>query len=108
MVIIAFRTGATWHDSNWVYRQLLADVVEMYPGDAELKDDIEKGEAIGTLFLDSMEDARAAKVLDALQKVADETVHGKLPGWKNTRPDDVEGQQRYLQAMARLLRSISP
>jgi hypothetical protein len=106
MVIIVFRGGAEWFNPNWAFRQLRADIVENFPGDVELHHEMEKAEAFGLLPLDSMESALASRIPRAMRTVAEKTVDGRIPGWKRTRPDDVDGQRMYLEAVSELLATI--
>ena len=106
MVIITLRNGDDWYKANWVFRQLAEDVVETYPQDVELKFLMEQAEAVGGLSLDSMEEDRASKTLQAIRKVAEETIKGRIPGWKRKRPDDEAGQRMYLKSLAELLELI--
>lgn len=39
--------------------------------------------------------------------VAQETVDGRIIGWKRTHPNDERGQQMYIESMIELLQLIS-
>jgi hypothetical protein len=103
MVIICLPDGTEWFNPNWVFRQLHADVVERFPGDAELQLEMEKAEAFGLLSLDSIEPVLASRILRAMRTVAEATVQGRIGGWLKGKPDDQEGQRMYLEAMSELL-----
>ncbi len=103
MVIINFRGGGDWYNPNWVFRQLCADIREVSPGDVELHHELEKAGAFGLLPLDSLELALASRILRALRTVAEKTVDGRIPGWRKARPDDIDGQRMYLEAVSELL-----
>jgi hypothetical protein len=103
MVIICLPNGTEWFNSNWVFRQLHADVVERFPDDAELHLEMEKAGAFGLLSLDSIEPVLASRILRAMRTVAEETVRGQIAGWLRGKPDDQEGQRTYLESMTELL-----
>lgn len=107
MVIIRFRNGADWYKANWVFRQLIADVIDIFPDDAALKHELEKAEAFGSLPLDRRDETVATRIIDAIKTVAQLTVEGKISGWKKSKPDDHEGQRMYLEAMSELLKTIT-
>ena len=103
MVIIKFRDGSDWFKANWVFRQLAEDILAAFPNDRALMMVMEKAQALGGLFPDSMEADAATSTLEAIRKVAEETIQGKIEGWKRTKPEDMEGQQLYLESIKELL-----
>jgi hypothetical protein len=106
MVIIRLPNRMEWYKPNWVFRQLLSDAVEVFGGDAELRYQLEKAEALGSLFLDSMDDACASKIVDAIKRIAQDTLQGKIKGNSKDWTNDKEGQRMYLEAIAELLDHI--
>src|SRR5258708_40084127 len=102
MVIISFPNGTDWYKPSWMSRQLQRDVVEMFPDQTDVNFEMEKGEAIGTLFLGSLEKTLAAKMLSALEAVVDATVDGRIEGWRKEKPNDLEGQRIYLEVLREL------
>jgi hypothetical protein len=107
MIIIKFQDGTDWFKANWIFRQLAADTITAFPNDSALKQTLEKAQALGGLFLESVEADAAAAVVRALAKVAEDTVAGRIPGWKKTKPEDEEGQELYLKSVAELLDLIN-
>jgi hypothetical protein len=107
MVIIKFRDGIDWYRSNWVFRQLAADVIAAFPQDNELRFNLERASAQGALFIDEMDTNVAATTISALKTVAQDTIQGKVPGWKATKPTDTAGHQMYLESLAELLTVIA-
>ena len=103
MVIIRFENGADWYKANWVYRQLADDVIARSPGDAELASLMEQAQSFGLLVLEDSKEGVASRAVEAMRLVAEETLRGTLPGWRNTNPDDPRGHRIYLDAMAELL-----
>lgn len=103
MVIIKLRNGLDWYNPNWVFRQLAEDVLAAFPGDKDLKLTLEKAQAFGGLFLDTGEANSAKATIGAIQKIAEDTVQGRIPGWKGKRPTDTKGQEMYLGAISELL-----
>jgi hypothetical protein len=79
MIIIRFKDGSDWFKANWVFRQLASDVVATFPGDTALKSIMEEAEAVGALFLNSMQTEAAAATIGAIEKVAQETIDGQIP-----------------------------
>src|SRR5262245_59828944 len=102
MVIIVFRDGTDWSEANWVFRQLIDDIAETFPDDVELRRTMEQARGLGGLFLDSMEQALASRIMRAIRTVAERTVDGRIQGWRRARPDDQEGQRMYLESMSEL------
>jgi hypothetical protein len=106
MVIVQFPNGTDWFRANWVFRQLAADTIAEFPGDEALAFALKRAEAVGALFLNSLDEATAAKLLTALEKVARDTLSRAVEGWIASRPDDAKGQEMYLESMAELLELI--
>lgn len=103
MIIIKFQDGTDWFKANWVFRQLAEDIMEAFPNDSALRQIMENAQALGGLFLNSMEPHVAASTLKAIKRVAEETSQGKIEGWNRTKPEDKDGQQMYLQSIKELL-----
>lgn len=103
MVIIRFENGADWYKANWIYRQLADDAIARSPGDAELASLMEQAQALGLLALEDQKEGVASRAVEAMRLVAEETLRGTLPGWRNSKPDDPRGHRSYLDAMAELL-----
>jgi hypothetical protein len=106
MVVIHFEDGSEWFKANWVFRQFLEDVADASPEDAELRFSMEQADALGGLFLDSLEPLLASKLLRAMKAVAEGTIGGRIQGWSRTKPHDEDGQRMYLEALAELLAVI--
>jgi len=106
MVIIKFQDGSDWFKANWVFKQLAEDTLAAFPNDGALRLVLEKAQALGGLFFDSMEAEAATSTLDAIKKVAEETIHGNIQGWKQIRPEDKDGQQMYLESIDELLKVL--
>jgi hypothetical protein len=103
MVIIKFTSGTDWYKANWVFRQIVNDVIAQSPDDVEVSFIMKQGQSYGLLSLDKLDSTVASKVVQAIRKVAEETLAGNIPGWKGTKPDDAKGQQMYLRSIAELL-----
>ena len=103
MVIIHFQNGAGWYNANWVFRQLADDVCLAFSEAKAINIEMQKAQAFGALFIDTLDKEIAPRVLRALKTVAELTVDGKIEGWKRSRPDDKEGQKSYLEAMSELV-----
>jgi hypothetical protein len=102
MVIIKFRNGSDWFKANWVFRQLADDTAAAFPDDGPLRLVLENAQALGGLFFDAMEPEVAISTMRALLKVADETIRGNIQGWKQTRPEDKDGQRMYFESISEL------
>ena len=107
MVIIRISDREDWCKANWVFRQLAADVAKAFPNDSDLNLALEKAEAFGILRLNDGDRELCSRVARALTQVADDTVHGRIGGWRAARPDDLDGQQMYFDALTELLRFFS-
>jgi hypothetical protein len=103
MIIVSFPNGTDWYKANWVFRQLVQDVVEIYPADKELKKLMEQAQAFGTLAISSLPKDTASRTLLAIRAVIERTIKGETNGWSRTKPDDIEGQRLYLNALVELL-----
>ena len=106
MVILKFQNGADWFKANWVFRQLADDMNMRFPDNEELKHTLEKAQAFGFLGLDS-QNPDAVTLPMSIKTTVEETINGKIMGWKRTHPEDEEGQQMYMQAMTELLEQLS-
>jgi len=103
MVIIRFRDGVDWFKANWVFRQLAEDTIAAFPQDGDLQFIMMQAQALGALFLDSMDTDAASATTRAIRKVAEGTIQGTIQGWRLTRPEDGVGQQMYLKSISELL-----
>lgn len=105
MVLIQFNNGRDWYYANWVARQLVSDLIKEL-GDEKLAEIVVCGEAIGFIDIAALSAGDASRLLNALKVTIDKTFGGTCLGWKGVRPDDDEGQQMYLGALAELRRAI--
>jgi hypothetical protein len=103
MVIIRLPSGADWYKANWAFRQLAEDIRRRFTEDKAVAHEFEKAQAMGALFLDDIDKDLGKRVVVALKTVAEETIGGKIGGWKRTHPADEAGQRMYLEALAELL-----
>src|SRR5262245_32436271 len=106
MIVIKFPSGTDWFKANWIFRQLAADVIASFPNDQALRLVMEKAQAFGGPFLDSMQAGAATSALEAIKKAAEETVQGKIQGWERTKPEDKDGQRMYRESIEELLNLI--
>ena len=103
MVIILLPNGTEWFKANWAFRQLAADVDSRCP-DHDIRESLERAEALGVLDLKNMGDQKlVVRLMGALRDVAQDTVDGVLSGW---RPEDRSGAQMYRDAMVELAAAI--
>lgn len=107
MIIISFQNGTDWYKANWIFRQFAQDLLEQFPDDVNLKLLMEQAEALGGVSLDSVNEDIAAEALIAMKTVAEETIRGKIQGWRRTKPDDEKGQQMYIKSITELLDAIN-
>jgi hypothetical protein len=49
-----------------------------------------------------MEPEAATSTIQALLKVAGETMRGNIQGWKQARPEDKDGQRMYIESISEL------
>ena len=103
MVIISFRNGTDWYKANWVFRQLSEGVAELFPGDAEVNLAMERAQAFGALCLDKLEVELASRIVRAIGAAVEQTLEGKIQGWKTIVPGNMDLQRQYLESMTELL-----
>lgn len=103
MVIIKFPDGADWYKANWVFRQFVSDVLIAAPDDAELQYAFKEASAVGALFLDRMDIALQRRALRAMKEVAQQTLSGKIAGWKAAQSSEKSLEQMYSSSIAELL-----
>ena len=109
MVIIKFPNGSSWSKANWVFRQIVEDILGLCPHDQELEFQLRRGEALGLLSLEREEAESAAqsevyvRALAALKRVAEGTLVGDIGGWAKIHPNDKDGQRMYREAVSELL-----
>jgi hypothetical protein len=106
MVIVKLRDGKDWYRANWIFRQLAQDVMATFSRDKDLALEMEKAQAFGALYLDSMEEERARKIFCAIKEVVAQTLEGKIQGWKGTKPSDVEGHRMYAESISDLMKLL--
>lgn len=68
---------------------------------------MEEAGAIGALFLEKMHREELAETIEAMRFVAQETIDGRIAGWKRTHPNDNNNQRAYVESMNELLGLIS-
>lgn len=107
MIIIKFKDGTDWFKANWIFKQLAEDVIAIFPNDRNLRSVMERAQAVGGVFFDSMEADVAAATVKAIKKVAEDTVQGRIQGWSATRPEDKDGQRMYFDSINELLRILN-
>ena len=105
MVIIQLKDDVDWCKANWVYRQLMADAINLNQNDDELKRVLTYGRAIGTLFVNQMQDPLKLRVLKALKQTSQQTLVGAIPGW-NLAESDEAGRKMYFSSVRELLELI--
>lgn len=103
MVIIELKNGRDWYKANWVFRQFAEDVMEAFPDDLQLTEALLGAQAVGLLRLNAGDEPLGSRIANALRKVAEDTVVGKVRGWRAERPDDLEGHRMYLSSIEELL-----
>jgi len=103
MLLISFPNGTDWFKSNWVFRQLGADVGNAFPNDPELLHLLEVAEAFGHLDLQGLDESLLLRTLSALRTVCTDTIQEKIPGWKGNKPADIEGHRMYSESIHELL-----
>jgi hypothetical protein len=99
-VIIVFPNGAGWFKANWVFRQLAVDVSKYCGSDSDLNEELEAAQALGALFLDRMERPLGSRIVESLRSVAQDTLDGRIDGWRKT---DKREHQIYRECLAELL-----
>lgn len=102
MFIIKFQDGTDWFKANWVFRQFAEDMAATFPNDTALNLLLEKAQAFGGLFFERMEADVCTATLQAMRRVAEDTIQGSIQGWKRARPEDKVGQQMYLDSIKEL------
>jgi hypothetical protein len=107
MVVICFPNGKDWFKANWAFRQLAADVMAAYPGDAELHERFLRAQAYNALFLDRMKPEEASRIMEILKAVAQDRLDGKIAGWLMEYREDPHRQPMYLESMSELLEAMS-
>ena len=106
MVIIKFPDGADWYKANWVFRQFANDILAVSSDDAELQFAFKEASAIGALFLDRMEVALQGRAIRVMKEVAQQTLSGKIAGWKAAQSSEKSPEQMYSSSIAELLEML--
>ena len=102
-VIIVFPNGTDWFKANWVFRQLSQDVSSRGRKDTALCHALELAQAFGSLDLKTMDEPLRKDVMQAIKAVAEETISGRIDGW---RPHDQEEHAMYCGALSELVKLI--
>ena len=106
MILIKLRNGMDWFYANAVFRQLVEDAAEMFPGEVAANHELMLTQAFGTLDCGALEEGMSKTICDVLSAVARATLRTELAGWLKTNPDDHAGQTLYLLAVRHLLNCI--
>jgi hypothetical protein len=99
LVIIALPDGRDWYKANWAFRQLVQDISQRFGNDNELCKILDLAQAYGMLDLKGMPIELACRVSEAMSAVIRATQRSEIQGW---RPEDQNGREMYLQALAEL------
>lgn len=102
-VIIRLPNGGEWFRANWMFRQLASDVNAFSREDRDVHLALDRAEAYGMLDLQSLDAHLAARLISALEHVAQATRDGRIEGW---RPSDSEGREMYLRSLSELAELI--
>ena len=101
-VSISFPSGVGWFKANWVFRQLANDVMRRY-SDEDIKQILDETQWVGGLDFTKMEPVLSSKLMTATRVVAQDTVDGRIEGW---RPEDHHGHEMYCEALSELIAMI--
>jgi hypothetical protein len=104
MMIIVFPDGSDWDRANWVFRRFAEDILETVPDDPELREELEKAQAFGTLFLDKMEPDLQRRVMEIMKDVAMLTMAEARKWMVDQRGDEVVLQ--YVSSILELLNML--
>jgi len=99
LVIIVFPDGRDWYKAHWAFRQLVQDISQRFGNDNELCKILDLAQAYGMLDLKGMPIELACRVSEAMSAVIRATQRSEIQGW---RPEDQNGREMYLQALAEL------
>jgi|SRR5579872_1700978 len=110
-VLIEFPNGKEWFHSNWIFRQLIEDVIKVAGDDGEVEHTLKHALSMGTLFLHPKEKYvlqrnLCYKIMRLMKEVVDRTFEGKFDGW-SWHPDEESRQQMYFKALEDLLKLIN-
>ncbi len=75
-----------WVVSSWTFRQLLEDVLSLYPDDPELTSELNAASRVKHLFLDNFHPDMTEKVTDAIRETAAGICSGRLQSRLAAKP----------------------
>lgn len=101
--LIAFRFGFDYFVARGAFDCFFEDVVRAAAGDAATSGDLKTHVGVQALILELVPEDAASRILRAMQRTAEATLEGKLPGWSRDQPDDADGQRSYRHMVAELL-----
>jgi hypothetical protein len=86
-----------------VFRQIVEDSLKLDPRDDESARSLTTAQSYCYLPLDQTNEPLRSEILQRLALVAEKTLQGDIPGWREA---DIEGQRMYRDALQELLLPI--
>lgn len=104
-MIIRLQNGTEWYKANWIFRQLAKDILQRYAEDNELNFELQKAEALGGIYFDSLDKEISDKLLTAIKEVAQLIIAEGAGDSKGTKSNEAE-HHMYYDAIIELLHLI--
>jgi hypothetical protein len=78
--VICFKSQSNeaWVNAGWAFRQVLEDTRTSSPEDEEMAQVLANAEAVGWLYVDSLEPALAARITDAMRRTIEGIQKGEV------------------------------
>src|SRR5438093_103125 len=110
MIVIGFsdKPEEIWCVAGWAFRQLRDDVLFQYPQDSEMAEEFALAETQGGLSVDLLESDLAARVTDAIQRVALGILSGAIrSGIYDQAYGNAQTVEEYRKGLEELLTVLS-
>ena len=109
MAVISFsdRPEAIWCVANWVFRQILDDIITQYADDSEMRTEFEHAKLISGLTVELLEPSLAVRIKTAIRVVANSILAGTLDSGISQQPyGDAATVKEYRESLKELLGAL--
>lgn len=109
MGVISFSENPeqTWQVAGWAFRQVLEDVLQLYPSDKSLHEEFEQAEIYDSLSVYSLSQEMADKIVEGIRQVIEGVLTGTIEsGICSKQYGDSDTQNQYKSGLRSLLLAL--
>lgn len=98
-----------WQAAGWAFRQVLDDVLQMYPVDVDFRNEFEQAKVYDSLSLYALPNDMAKRVICSLREAAEGILAGTMQsGIESQSYGDSNTQAQYKSGLRQLLLVLPP